>query len=62
MRLGPAECRGDVDGGVLRAERDVHEGRLVGYALLGQPPDARVDMADGDARARACQPRRRPVL
>jgi hypothetical protein len=44
------------------AERDVHEGRLVGYALPAQPPVVRVDGADGDPAARACRPRVRPLL
>jgi hypothetical protein len=32
------------------AERDVHEGRLVGYALPTHPPDVRVGQVDGDAK------------
>src|SRR4051812_864500 len=44
------------------AERDAHEGRLVGYALPTLPPEARVEQADGDAKARGCHPRLRPVV
>jgi hypothetical protein len=44
------------------AERDVHDGRLVGYALPELPPEVRVEEADGDTKARACHPRLRPVL
>jgi hypothetical protein len=44
------------------AERDIHEGRLVGYALPEMPPEVRVEQADGDASARGCHPRLRPVL
>lgn len=44
------------------AERDVHEGRLAGYALPAHPPDVRVAAADGDEAARACHPRQRPIL
>jgi hypothetical protein len=44
------------------AERDVHQGRLVGYALPTLPPEVRVEQADGDVAARACHPRRKPVL
>jgi Replication-relaxation len=44
------------------AERDVHEGRLTGYALPGHPPDVRVAQADGDPKARACNPRVRPIF
>jgi hypothetical protein len=44
------------------AERDAYEGRFVGYALPTLPPDVRVDQADGDAKARGCHPRLRPVL
>jgi hypothetical protein len=36
------------------AERDAHEGRLVGYALPPEPPEVRVQRADGDLNARAC--------
>src|SRR4051812_15477057 len=44
------------------AERDVHEGRLVGYALPPLPPDVRVEQADGDPKARGSHPRQRAVL
>lgn len=44
------------------AERDAHSGRLVGYALPTLPPEVRVEQADGDAKARGCHPRVRPVL
>jgi hypothetical protein len=44
------------------AERDVHEGRLAGYALPPHPPDVRVAAADGDTAARAGRPRQRPIL
>jgi hypothetical protein len=44
------------------AERDAHEGRLVGYALPPEPPDVRVQRADGDVKARACHPRQRPIV
>ena len=44
------------------AERDVHEGRFVGHALPALPPEVRVQQADGQATARSCDPRLRPVL
>jgi hypothetical protein len=44
------------------AERDGHEGRLVGYVLPALPPEVRVEQADGDAKARGCHPRLRPAL
>ena len=44
------------------AERQVHEGRLIGYALPALPPEVRVEQADGDPKARGCHPRLRPVL
>jgi hypothetical protein len=44
------------------AEREAHEGRLVGYALPALPPEARVAQADGDINARGCHPRLRRVL
>jgi hypothetical protein len=33
------------------AERDVHEGRLDGYALPALPPEVRDQQADGEGRA-----------
>jgi hypothetical protein len=44
------------------AERDIHDGRLVGYALPSLPPEVRVEQADGDPKARSCQPRLGPIL
>jgi hypothetical protein len=44
------------------AERDVHAGTLVGYALPELPPEVRVVQSDGNSQARSCQPRQRPVL
>ncbi len=43
------------------SERDVHEGRMAGYALPVLPPDVRAAVAD-DRSARACHPRQRPLL
>jgi hypothetical protein len=47
---------------VFVAERDIHEGRLVAYALPSLPPEVRVAGADGDRSARACHPRQRPLM
>jgi hypothetical protein len=44
------------------AERDVHDGRLAGYALPELPPDVRSVVADGDRTARACHPRQRALV
>jgi hypothetical protein len=44
------------------AERDAHDGRLVGYALPSLPPDVRVARADGDPAVGGCHPRQRSVL
>jgi hypothetical protein len=43
------------------AERDIHDGRLAGYALPAHPPDLRVIVSD-DRSARACHPRQRPLF
>jgi hypothetical protein len=43
------------------AERDAHEGRLVGYALPPEPPDVRAQRP-GDVKARACHPRQRAIV
>jgi hypothetical protein len=57
----PAESRHSArDRMFFVAERGAHAGRLVGYALPSEPPDARADVADGDLRARACHPRQPP--
>jgi Replication-relaxation len=44
------------------AERDVHDGRLIGYALPALPPEARVLAGDAERSARACHPRAQPLL
>jgi hypothetical protein len=43
------------------AERDIYEGRLVGYALPAHPPEVRGAAAD-DQSARDCHPRQRAVF
>jgi hypothetical protein len=43
------------------AERDVHDARLVGYALPALPPDVR-SMAADDRSASECHPRQRALL
>ena len=43
------------------AERDIHEGRLVGYALPAHPPQVRSAVADYQS-ARECHPRQRAVF
>jgi hypothetical protein len=47
---------------VFVAERDIHERRLVGYALPALPPEVRVAAASGERSARACHPRQRPFI
>jgi hypothetical protein len=44
------------------AERDIHDGRLVGYALARLPPDVRAAVTDDDRTARACHPRQRTLV
>jgi hypothetical protein len=44
------------------AERDVHDGRAVGYALPALPPEVRLVAADGERSARSCHPRLRPLF
>jgi hypothetical protein len=47
---------------LFAAERDVHEGRLVGYVLPALPPEVRVVAGDNERSARACHPRLRPLI
>jgi Replication-relaxation len=49
------------DGMLFVAERDVHDGRLLGYALPTLPPEVRAAVVD-DRSARACHPRQRRLL
>ena len=49
------------DGMFFVAERDVHDGRLLGYALPTLPPERRAAVVD-DRSARSCHPRQRPLL
>jgi hypothetical protein len=44
------------------AERDAHEGRLLGYTVPSHPPDVRGDQADADTKVRVRHPRQRPTL
>jgi hypothetical protein len=44
------------------AERDIHDGRLAGYALPALPPDVRAVASDDERSARACHPRQRPLF
>jgi hypothetical protein len=43
------------------AERDVHDGRLLGYALPALPPEVRAAVVD-DRSGASCHPRQRPLL
>lgn len=47
---------------VFLAERDAHEGTLVGYAVPSLPPEVRVQRSGGDPAQRAAEPRLRELF
>jgi Replication-relaxation len=47
---------------LFAAERDIHEGRLRAYGVARLPPEVRVEVAQGDPRAREATPQAREIL